>query len=184
MDTLFHFLFPVITALAAKVHVKHRIKSILIAGALAVLIDLDHFVGVERATFHNIFITLLLPLVIVFLAFIFKASYNLKGLSILLLIFLSSHLVLDLFPGNVALFYPFSSTYYSFNFNVMIPLKSNFVPEGYLEGYLISTLGVGILIYSIIIILPCLFLDDIIEIMEKRHESFRKALKDFLKKIK
>jgi len=181
MDTLFHFLFPVITALAAKVHIKHKIRNILIVGVLTVLIDLDHFVGVERATFHNIFITLLLPIIIVLLAFSFKTNYSFKGFSILLLIFLSSHLFLDLFAGSVALFYPFSSNYYGFNFNIMIPIKSNFVPEGYLEAYLISSLGVGILIYFIMIFLPCLFLDDIIEIMEKKHESFRKALRDFNK---
>jgi len=172
MDSLFHFVFPIISALAAKVHVKHEIRDILIVGVFSVLIDLDHFIGLERATFHNIFITLLLPLIIVILAFSFKAKYNFKGLSVLLLIFLSSHLFLDVFSeGPVALFYPFSNSYYTFNFNLSIP-----------EGYIISTLGVGILIYFIIIFLPCLFLDDIIEIMEKKHESFRRALKDLLKK--
>jgi membrane-bound metal-dependent hydrolase YbcI (DUF457 family) len=174
MDTLFHFLFPVITALAAKVHLHHKVRDILIVGALAVLIDLDHFIGVERATFHNIFITLLLPLLFVILAFIFKTKYNLKGFSILLLIFLSSHLLLDLFSGDVALIYPFSKNYYTVNADVKIPLESRFTSE----GYLISSVGVGILVYFIIIFLPCLFLDDIIEIMKKKHESFRKALKD------
>jgi len=176
MDTIFHFLFPVITALAAKVHVKHELRDILIAGAFTVLIDLDHFIGVERATFHNIFITLLLPIIIVLLAFSFKTKYDFKGFSILLLIFLSSHLILDVFSeGPIAIFYPISDSYYKFDFNIIIPLESNFVSE----GYLISTLGIGILIYFIMIFLPCLFLDDIIEIMEKKHESFRKALKDF-----
>jgi membrane-bound metal-dependent hydrolase YbcI (DUF457 family) len=178
MDTLFHFLFPVMTTLAAKVHLHHKVRYILIVGALAVLIDLDHFIGVERATFHNIFITLLLPLLFVILTFIFKVKYNLKGFSILLLIFLSSHLFLDLFsePG-IALIYPFSKNYYTFNFDVSIPIRSIFASE----GYLISSVGVGILVYFIIIFLPCLFLDDIIEIMEMKHESFRKALRDISK---
>ena len=175
MDLLFHFLFPVITALAAKVHVKHRLRNILIAGALTVLIDLDHFIGVERATFHNVFITLLLPLIIVILVFNFKTSYYFKGFSILLLIFLSSHLILDIFSGSIALFYPLSGNYYTFDFNIMIPINSKFT----LEGYLVSSLGTSILVYFIVILLPCLFLDDIIEIMKKKHESFRKALKDF-----
>jgi membrane-bound metal-dependent hydrolase YbcI (DUF457 family) len=174
MDILFHFIFPLIIALAAKVHVKHELRDILIAGILAVLIDLDHFIGLERATFHNIFITLLLPIIIVILAFSFKGKYNFKGFSILLLIFLSSHLVLDVFPGPIALFYPFSNNYYGFNFNIAIPIKSKLAPE----GYLVSSLGLGILIYFIIIVLPCLYLDEIIEIMEKKHESFRKAIKE------
>ena len=175
MDLLFHFLFPIIGALAAKVHIKHKIRDILIIGALSLLVDLDHFIGLERATFHNVFITLLLPIIIIILAFSFKKSYNLKGLSILLLIFLSSHLILDIFSeGYVALFYPISNKYYTFEFDISIPLNSSF----YSRGYIITTFGVGILIYFIMIILPCLFLDDIIEIMERRHERFRKALKD------
>jgi membrane-bound metal-dependent hydrolase YbcI (DUF457 family) len=175
MDILFHFVFPIITALAAKVHVKHKLRDILIAGILTVLIDLDHFIGLERATFHNIFITLLLPMIIVILVFSYKSKYDFNGFSILLLIFLSSHLFLDIFSeGSIALFYPLSKSYYKFDFNIMIPLESKFVSK----GYFISTLGIGILIYFIIVFLPCLFLDDIIEIMEKKHESFRKAIKE------
>jgi len=175
MDLLFHFLFPVIGALAAKIHVKHAVRNILIIGALNVVLDLDHFFGVERATLHNIFITLLLPIFIIILAFSFKTSYNFKGVSVLLLIFLSSHLILDIFSeGPIAIFYPLSNIYYRVDLDITMPLDSRFAER----GYLISTLGVGILIYFIIIILPCLFLDDIIEIMEKRHESFRKAIKD------
>jgi len=178
MDPLFHFIFPIIIAVAAKIHVNHKIRNILIAGILSVLIDLDHFIGLERATFHNIFITLLLPILFVILAFSFKSKYNLKGFSIILLIFLSSHLFLDIFSeGPIALFYPISNNYYTFDFNLMIPLESRFTTQ----GYLISTLGVGILLYFIIIFLPCLFLDDIIEIMERKHESFKKALKDISK---
>jgi membrane-bound metal-dependent hydrolase YbcI (DUF457 family) len=178
MDSLFHFIFPIIAALAAKVHVKHEIRNILIVGVLAVLIDVDHFVGVERATFHNIFVTFLLPIIIIILAFSFKTNYSFKGFSILLLIFLSSHTFLDVFSGppGVALFYPISDTYYSLEFGVTIPLKTKFAPS-IMEGYIISSLGLGILLYLIIIILPCLFLDDIIETMEKKHEGFRKALR-------
>jgi membrane-bound metal-dependent hydrolase YbcI (DUF457 family) len=164
-------MFPVFTALAAKVHVKHKIRNLLVVGALTVLIDLDHFVGVTRATFHNVFVTLLLPIVIIILAFSFKKSYGLKGFSVLLLIFLSSHLFLDLFSeGTVALFYPLSDKYYNFSFNIEVPISGGY------EGKLISTSGISILIYFVLVFLPCLFLDDIIEVMEKKHESFRKAL--------
>jgi len=182
MDSLFHFIFPIIAALAAKVHVKHEIRNILIVGVLAVLIDIDHFIGVERATFHNIFVTVLIPIIIIILAFSLRVRYSLKGFSILLLIFLSSHTFLDLFSGSpgVALFYPISNTYYSLEFGITVPMTTKFVPS-VIEGYVISSLGLGILIYLIIIILPCLFLDDIIETMEKKHESFRKALKQFFR---
>jgi hypothetical protein len=72
--------------------------------------------------------------------------------------------------GTVALFYPLSDKYYNFSFNIEVPISGGY------EGKLISTSGISILIYFVLVFLPCLFLDDIIEVMEKKHESFRKAL--------
>ncbi len=191
MDSLFHFVFPIIAALAARINIKHPIRTIFITAFLTVLIDFDHFFGLERATFHNIFITILIPIALVLLSLNLKSKYYLKGFSFLLLIFLSSHLFLDLFSfpafGNyigitegegVALFYPVINTYYSINFNVKIPLKTIFLPY-IIEGHLISSLGFGILVYSILILVPCLFLDDIIEIAEGKHEKIIKASKEF-----
>ena len=168
------------TAFAAKVHIRHRMRDILVLGALTILIDVDHFIGLERAAFHNVFVTLLLPLIIVVTAFTFKTNYNIKGLSILLLIFLSSHLFLDAFSeGPVALFYPLSDQYYNLNFNISVPLNSRFTDR----GYLISTMGIGILAYFIIIFLPCLFLDDIIDISTKSHEKLKKGTKTFFRRL-
>ena len=92
---------------------------------------------------------------------------------LLILIFLSSHLFLDLFAGEVALFYPYVNTYYGINFNIPLTWTS-WQGVGY-EGLLVSSLGVGILLFFAIIILPCYYLDNIIEIMEEQHKSFRKA---------
>lgn len=196
MDTLFHFVFPIIAALAARLNIKHPIRSILGAAFLALLIDLDHFIGIERATFHNILITILIPLILLFLSFHLKLNRYVKGFFFLLLIFLSSHVFLDLFSspvfgGNIsitegengiALFYPLINTRYSINFNIKIPLKTSFPPYT-IEGYLISSLGFGMLLYFIIILIPCLFLDNIIEIAERKHEKFRKASKRFLQNL-
>jgi hypothetical protein len=195
MDSLFHFVFPIIAALAARLNVKHPVKSILGAAFLTVLIDLDHFIGLERATFHNVFVTILIPLALLYLAFQFKLNRYAKGFFLLLLIFLSSHLFLDLFSYNVfgdnigidegsgiALLYPLSKTYYSMNFNIRIPLNINSPPYT-IEGYLVSSLGFGILFYSIIILIPCLFLDDIIEIAERKRESLGKASNRFFKRL-
>lgn len=193
MDSLFHFVFPIIAALAARLHLKHPIKSILAAAIIAVLLDLDHFIGFERATFHNIFVTILIPLILLYLSFHLKLNRYYKGFFILLLIFLSSHLFLDLFSSpilgegigivenkGVAIFYPLSTVKYSIDFNIKIPLVS-VVPPYSVEGYIVSSLGFGILVYFIIILVPCIFLDDIIEIMEKKHESFRKAIRQFFR---
>ena len=194
MDSLFHFVFPIIAALAARLNVRHPIKSILAAAVLTVLIDVDHFIGVPRATFHNVFVTILLPLTLLYLAFHFKSSRYVKGFLLLLLVFSSSHIFIDMFSSPVfgnsigiveglgpALFYPLSSTQYSIDFNIITPLQ-NGPSEQIIEGYIVSSLGFGILMYFIIILLPCLFLDDIIEIAERKHENFRKAAKEFLKR--
>jgi membrane-bound metal-dependent hydrolase YbcI (DUF457 family) len=195
MDSLFHFIFPIIAALAARLNIKHPIRSILGAAFLTLLIDLDHFIGLEGATLHNIFVTVLIPLILLFLSFHFKLNRYIKGFFFLLLIFLSSHVFLDLFSSpvfgsdisiaegsGVALFYPLSNTRYSINFNIKIPLKTSFPPYA-VEGYLVSSLGFGILLYFIIILVPCLFLDDIIEIAERKHKKFIKASKEFLQSI-
>ena len=194
MDTLFHFVFPIIAALAARLNVKHPIKSILGAAILAVLIDVDHFIGLERIAFHNVFVTILAPLALLYLAFHFKANRYVKGFFLLVLIFTSSHIFLDLFSYNifgndigiiegsgVALFYPLSNTLYSIDFNIKIPLTISTPPYA-IEGYLVSSLGFGILMYFVIIVLPCLFLDDIIEIAERKRENLGKATVSFLKK--
>jgi len=170
-DSLFHFLFPVISALAARVHLKHNLRNIFIAGLFAVLIDLDHIWGIPRATLHNVFVTTLIPILLIFYTFYFRKNDSWKSFSILLLIFLSSHPTADFFAeGPIAFFYPLSDKFYTINFNIMIQ-----------QGLLISSSGVGLLIFFLLIILPCYFLDEIIEITEKRHESIRKAIKDILR---
>jgi len=181
--------------LAARLNIKRPIRTILAASIITVLIDLDHFIGLERATFHNIFITFLIPLILLFLSFHLKLNRYVKGFFFLLLIFLSSHVFLDLFSSpalgrsigitegsGVALFYPLSKTPYSINFNIKIPLKTAFPPYT-MEGYVVSSLGFGILLYFIIILVPCLFLDDIIEIAERKHENLIKATKRFFKNL-
>ena len=176
MDSLFHFIFPIIAALAAKVHIKHPVRNILLAACLAVFVDIDHLFGIPRVTTTNIFLLVLIPLIFVFYAFSKKKSYNLKGLSILILIFLSSHLFLDLFTGGVGLFYPLTDAIYAINFDIPF-FWTNYAGVGY-EGLIVSSLGVGISLYFILIILPCMFLDEIIVIMEKKHKKFWKAVKE------
>ncbi|MBU3896313.1 MAG: metal-dependent hydrolase [Nanoarchaeota archaeon] len=181
MDILFHFIFPIIAAIAAKVHIRHPIRNILIAATLTVLVDVDHLVGFTRGTFHNIFVLVLIPLLFVAYTFHRKKFYQEKGLAILIFIFLSSHLFLDLFTGGVALFYPLSTVIYAINFNIPLIWTNITMGQSY-EGMLVSSLGVGIALYFLLIVLPCMYLDDIISNMEKKHENFRRALKDLRSK--
>lgn len=197
MDSLFHFIFPIIAALAARLNIKHPIRTIVGAAVLSVLIDLDHFfIGPGyRALFHNVFVTILIPLLLLYLSFHFRLDRYKKGFFLLLLIFMSGHLLVDLFSfpiyGNsigivegegLSIFYPISKTRYSMDFSITIPMTIPTSPQT-VEGYIVSSLGFGLLAYFVLIIVPCLFLDDIIEIAERKHESFRKATKEFFKKI-
>jgi len=180
MDSLFHFTFPIIAALAARVHLKHPIKNILIAAFLTTAVDIDHVIGIPRGLTHNIFVLVLIPALFVVYTFSRRKMYQQKGLAILIFIFLASHLFLDIFTGGVALFYPLSTQTYGIDFNV--PLAWTNMNGTDLNGYLASSLGIGITLFFIMIIVPCYFLDEIIEIMEEKHENFRKALKDLGKK--
>ncbi|NIO45084.1 MAG: hypothetical protein GTN36_06060 [Candidatus Aenigmarchaeota archaeon] len=195
MDTLFHFVFPVIAALAARIYIKHPVRTIFAAAIITLLVDLDHFIGVERTTFHNIFITVLIPIFLILLTLNFKSKKHLESFSFLLLIFLSSHAFVDLFSSpafgsnigittgeGIALLYPFSGEKYSINFNIRIPLRNSISPY-MIEGYLVSSLGFGILLYFILILVPCLFLDNIIEISERKHEKFIKSAKEFFTRL-
>ena len=182
MDSLFHFIFPIIAALAARVHIKHPIRNILIAGVLAVLADVDHFIGIPRATTTNIFVLFFIPMLFVIYAFSRNKSYNLKGLSILIFIFLSSHLFLDIFTGGVALFYPITTTFYHINFN--IPLLWSNIQGMQFEGLVASSLGVGISLFFILIIIPCFYLDEIIKKGEKHDKKLKKKIKKLAKPSK
>jgi len=194
MDALFHFVFPMIAALAARIKIKHPARTILLLASLTVLLDLDHFIGLERYLLHNIFIAFLIPLILLYLAFHFRLDRYKKGFLFLLLIFLSSHVLLDLFnwypgtgieleinKGGVALFYPFSATKYSIDFSIIIPL-TNTSMNHMVEGYVVSSIGFGILIYFLAILIPCIFLEDIIILSERKHEKLRKAAREFLNK--
>lgn len=193
MDSLFHFVFPIIAALAARLNIRHQVKTILALAFLTVLLDLDHLIpGMYRALLHNIFITFLLPLGLLAIAFHLKWNKYRKGFLLLLLIFLSSHVFLDMFafyspgPGigiidsGVALFYPFSNAQYSIKFDIKAPNVIT-MPSG--EGYIVSSFGFGILLYFLLIILPCLFLDDIIEMTEKGHKKMAKTARKFFSNI-
>lgn len=172
MDSLTHFMLPIIAALATRIHLKHGIRNIILLGTATVLIDIDHFYPIvnifgNRLLFHNVFFMIIIPLILIFYAFYYNKSYNFKGMSILTLIFFSSHLLLDVVYGGLKLFWPLSNE----TFGIAIEI-------GVSEGLIVSPIGVVLVIYLIFIILPMLFLEEIMEIMNKKHKSFRKALKE------
>ncbi|HJW96560.1 MAG TPA: metal-dependent hydrolase [archaeon] len=157
MDALFHFIFPLMAALAARIHMKHGIPAVLMMASTAVLIDIDHFMGpgLGGAMFHNLFFTLAVPFTILSIMYTWGGETE-RQASLCLLLFLFSHTILDLFSeGTVALFYPIT--------NMQFGISANFWIGGY---QLISSSGIGLLIYFSIL-LVCFFLQDIDRLMVK-----------------
>ena len=174
MDSLFHFVFPLIIALAARVHLKHGLLWVVGLALAAVLLDLDVFF-VHRATLHNLFVTLLLPAILVAFAFQYEKNGNkYKTLSLLLLLFLLSHTILDMgTESGVQLLYPFTDQVYQFSGGISVGL-----PVG--SGYLVSGLGISLLLYLFLLILV-LFVEDFVKYFE-RDRNVERALKDTIKK--
>ena len=175
MDALFHFIFPLIALLAARVKIKHEVPVMLGLAFSAAFLDIDHFFGmVARGTLHNIFVVLLLPLTLFIVSLKFeKGGTYYKNVALTLLLFWFSHPVSDMFnPGEgVLLFYPFSNTIYNLSgLDLTVPLA------GGSTGYIISTGGIGLTIYFLMI-LGVIFIDDFLEIFKKEGKIL-KAIKD------
>lgn len=79
------------------------------------LSDLDSFIGVHRATLHNLFILLILPLGIIILRRVKVNEINNKYF-IFASLLLAFHIFLDAFYNGVFLFYPFSGKSYNLEF--------------------------------------------------------------------
>jgi len=179
MDALFHFIFPLIALMAARVKIKHEIPVALGLAFSAAMLDIDHFFGmVARATLHNIFVVLFFPLALFILSMKFeKGGTYYKNVTLTLLLFLFSHPISDMFNvgEGVALFYPFSSTYYSFSgLDLSVPLS------GGSPGYIVSTGGIGLTIYFLMI-LGVIFIEDFLNIFRKEGKIIKSIKETFQK---
>lgn len=121
MEPILHILIPLLILLA--LFPKLDKKWVIGLSFLAILPDLDFYTSpIHRIALHNIFFIIILP------SLIYLISRNLKAFYISLY-YLTSHLILDLTIGGVALFYPFYkklieitislSTDFNFTFNII-----------------------------------------------------------------
>lgn len=180
MDALFHFLFILLVLLAARVHLKHHFLAPLAFAMITLVPDIDHFFGmVPRVTLHNVFFTVLFPLILLGLAFAFeKKGVFWKQFFLILLVVLAVHPVLDL-PTEPAVqyFWPVS--------DAGVTLKDVYYAPVILgeEAYLVSPLSISLII-SILIMLPVLFLGRTIDFMAGRKEPAGKAAKDTIAELR
>ena len=182
MDSLFHFIFSVIAALALDLHKKHRLVFVISAASFAVLIDFDHFLGWDAAyikPLHNAWIAILLPLLLFYVAYRYyrnnkKYGIELQKFFLVVMAMLAGHLVADMFYGEIKLFYPLSHEGYSFS---DLPFPRPF------EKYdFITTEGIALLFYSIIL-LAILFAEDFIKWHEEKHEGVRRSIRDVVREF-
>ena len=180
MDTLFHFLFTLIALYAARVHIKHHHLAPLAFAFMAIVPDIDHFFGMaSRGTLHNIFVALFFPLLLILLAFRFERYRTVwKKASILLLLVLVGHPVLDFFTGNsVLFFYPLSSQPVNLTgFAYWINIGGQSYP-------LVSPDSAGVLIYSLILA-GAFFLDELVDIRDRTHRGFGYAFGRLAEQVK
>jgi len=173
MDTLFHFLFTLMALYAARVHVRHHHLAPFFFAFVATLPDIDHFFGmVPRATLHNVFVVVLFPLVLIMLAFKYeKYGVFWKQMSILLLLVLVSHPILDLFTSySVLFFYPVSMQPVDLtHFNYFVGIEGGSYP-------VMSSDSMGVLIYSLILA-GAFFLEELVDIQDRTRKGFGYALR-------
>lgn len=112
MDLLTHIFLPLIFIFAAGITKEWRV---LLLSPLAILPDLDVFLGIHRGMLHSLLI--IIPLVL--LSFIFLRRYS-KYIAF----FLSSHLFLDFLSGGVPFFYPLIKTGVGVEFPLIVKFSS------------------------------------------------------------
>ncbi|MEK6954740.1 MAG: metal-dependent hydrolase [Candidatus Micrarchaeota archaeon] len=182
MDSLFHFIFSIIAALAVDLHKKHKLPFVIFAASFAVAIDFDHFLGWDPSyikPLHNIWVAFFLPLLLFYLAYHYERNKKPYGIEaqkffLVLLAMLTGHLVADMFYGDIRLLYPLTNAAYSFS-DLPIPQP--------IEKYdFVTTQGVALLFYSLIL-LPILFAEEFIKWHEEKHESMRKSLSDMMREL-
>ena len=129
-----HFLIPLLILLVVYPKIDKRLAIGL--ALLALIPDIDYFIDfTHRFLFHSIFFVMLLSLIIYFF------TKNLR-VSLISLYYLTSHLILDLATGAIALFWPLYqrlieinislNSWWQFEFNVKTyPLRT-------IEEYMIS----------------------------------------------
>jgi len=173
METVVHFVLPLIAALAARIHMKHGIKWVFALAMASVLLDLDHFIGVPRATLHNVFVTFLIPIILIILAFKFepRAKTKYKELAVANFLFLAVHPIQDLFDGlGIQAFYPLSNHFYNFsNFAIKIAISTG------KTVYIAGPQAISVIIFFAVIAFA-FYLEEVVQLMHKHNDNLRRAL--------
>ncbi len=118
MSTLFNHVFiPVAILLIFSKELKLDPRKILFLSFFAVLPDADAIFLPHRAVLHNVLIVLI-PLLLFILV---KSKREVFGI---ILFFVASHLLLDLFDGGIFLFYPFYDSVFFAHIELLFSMET------------------------------------------------------------
>ncbi len=124
MDLLFHMVIPVMLALIAGVD---RKRALMLA-PIAVIPDLDVLLVAHRVYLHTVFIPITMAILCLFLSSLKHRAFLRLALPRREILFASfyylSHLLLDLCPGPVAVFWPLTSVGYGLNIGIIVNQQS------------------------------------------------------------
>ncbi len=123
MSSLFsHIFIPLAILFIFSRKLKLDPRQIIILSFFGILPDVDAFIFLHRASFHNILI-LIIPVLI----FIFIRNIKISGM---ICFYLISHIILDIFNGGVFLLYPFYDIVFFFRAEVWFN-KGDIIPALY-----------------------------------------------------
>lgn len=107
MDTFAHIAIPLLILLALRVDT----RKVLLMLPFSVVMDLDYLFMMGRQLFHNIFVGILIPLIVII--YLDKKHPKYREYGFIAFFFLLSHMILDLGEG-IALLYPLVTDFYYF----------------------------------------------------------------------
>ena len=121
MDPVIHLLLPLLFLLALRVDT----KKVLLFAPLTILPDFDAAFHLHRAVFHSFIPVLILPVGLVLYSKMKRPEWMLS--SLLVLFYLSSHVILDL--SGVAFAWPFTTDMFYFDPEITFNMQGgiNFV---------------------------------------------------------
>jgi membrane-bound metal-dependent hydrolase YbcI (DUF457 family) len=131
VEPLLHVWIPFAVALIVGI----RWKKALLLSLIALTPDFDMIFHMHRILFHSVVVLGLIMVIVSILLWKTKL-FHVRDIC-LAVIFLASHLVLDLFSGYSALFWPFSEFAYGFTVRIAMSFGSPFNLSQYIQFHVV-----------------------------------------------
>jgi len=156
MDALFHIVIAYVGGiiLLKNLNVDFNLWVVFMLSVISLIVtDIDHFIDTEIPIFHNIFLLIIFPTIIL-LYLHSREKYNYFNYRLTLIVMFIGHLLTDMVEGmyGIPLFYPVSNRLY------MIPeWLEIYLPLNH-ASWIVSRLGIALFLYfTLILSVPIIF---------------------------